>query len=113
MKKVEKDCLAKMPIVDYDQLAGKIKERKEALAYWPADTAAEQLMRMAYSTMYIGAYDNKCQMATDIRTACTQFMAEIDDNQAGINPVTTLADKLRVIHEKYWKIARCGGRYKG
>lgn len=102
-----------MPIVDYDQLSGKMKERAQAMRYWPADTLAEQLMRMAYSVVFIGTYDNKCQMAMDLRTACYQFMANIDAEAPAGYPERELADKIKSIHAKYWKLAKCGGHYKG
>lgn len=113
MGKKEQDKMPTMPVVDYDQLAGKMKERVAAMRYWPADTLAEQLMRMAYSVTFFGAYDNKCQMALDIRTACFQFMADLDAEAPAGYPERELADKIKAIHEKYWRLARCGGRYRG
>ena len=113
----KKDCLkelVKMPIVDYDQLAGNMKNKVEAMKYWPVDTLGEQLMRTAYSVIYIGTYDSKGQMAMDIRTVCFQFMADLEAAEAPEGyAVRELADKIKAIHERYWRIARTGGRYRG
>ena len=109
----EKELNLGLPPVDYDMLARKVKEKALAMRHWPIDTLAEQLMRTAYSVLMIQSYDSRSPMAMDIRTACFQFMADLDAEAPQGYAEHTFADKLHAIHEKHYRLNRYHGRYTG
>lgn len=101
-----------LPIIDYDQLAQKVKDRADAMKNWSTESRIENMMRTAYSVLYIRTYDSLSAMANDIRTACCQLLIDLDNNVQP-NPILTFSDKLKVIHKKYYDFHRTNGKYKG
>lgn len=96
--------IGSLPVVDYNQLVAKIKVKYEAMKYWSVDSKADAMMKMAYSVVYFGAYDSKGPMALDLRTACCQYMTDAETAEAPAGyPESEFADKIKQIHEKYWK----------
>lgn len=93
----------KLPVVDYDDLVNKIKDKVNAMTYWPTNSIVEFITRLTISELTTDFPDTKSPIAMGVRMACHQYLDDRNKENDGTSE-QELVDKLRNLQLKYFDI---------